>query len=355
MRRHYLFALIACCFANISFAESCRVAFDLGSSGIRAGASNSSTVTRTDIDYLGALWHENGLERITQPTIEALKNLPRKAEFDETCERVAGGFSAWRLALEQNPTALTQTLAYIREKSGVPILVIPQNQEGFYGYHGAKQLLGERLKTSHVLDLGGGSLQIAGEHQTFILSLGQKVWHRQLCQHLRHTDEKHCALLPLTETDLEKARAFLAEKLHNIPTALPEQISLTAVSRPVSRGIVPILQRLLGDNATPTISRTSISTAIKHLADNLSEQPPTPLDTKNHLMYAVSDLLLLEGLMSATHLETLHVAEIDLTNLPGLLSDDRAFKWGQHYSCYLNLLTQNGESAYFNDTKNCPP
>ena len=44
------------------------------------------------------------------------------------------------------------TNARIHAASAVAVLVIPQLQEGAYGYTGARQLLGDRLTTSHVLD-----------------------------------------------------------------------------------------------------------------------------------------------------------------------------------------------------------
>ncbi len=190
-----LFALLA---VSASADESCRIAFDMGSSGVRAGASGSDTTIRTEIDYLGPLWAGRGLEETVAPTIAALRELPEKGSFSPGCKRVGGGFSAWRLALQQNGEQLATTLAGIRAASGTAVLVIPQVQEGAYGYFGARQLLGERLGTTHVLDIGGGSLQVAGEKTSYGEALGQKIWHRHLCQEIRNSESSPCTLQPMT-------------------------------------------------------------------------------------------------------------------------------------------------------------
>jgi hypothetical protein len=64
-------------------------------------------------------------------------------------------------------------------------------------------------------------------------------------------------------------------------------------------------------------------------------------------------MLLVEGLLQATGGEDLEVSEIDLTNLPGLLADDRAFAWRGHYDCYLQRLRQLGLAAYASDPESC--
>ena len=69
--------------------------------------------------------------------------------------------------------------------------------------------------------------------------------------------------------------------------------------------------------------------------------------------YLLSDMLLVEGVLQATGSDFLAVAEIDLTNLPGLLLDERAFAWGQRYDCYLERLQSMGLDAYDSDPATC--
>lgn len=336
--------------------EGCRIAYDMGSSGIRAGAANNAATAQTDIDFLAPLWAGRGLAETLPATLQALQELPQRAQLATGCQRVGGGFSAWRLALQQDPEALTQQLAQIAANSGVSVLVIPQTIEGRYGYRGAQQLLGKRLSTSHILDIGGGSLQIAGEHSSFGLTLGQKAWHRQLCQFLDRNEQAPCALGPLNERELTRARALLAVRLYAIPSALPKGISLTAISRPVTRGVAPAVEKLLGKPLGPQgPSRTQITASIERLAQLSPSEAATQLGTQpKYLAYLLSDLLLVEGILRSTGAQALKTAELDLTNLPGLLADEQAYRWSAHYPCYLARLRSQGLSAYASDPASCP-
>jgi hypothetical protein len=198
----------------------CLVAYDLGSSGIRAGASNSGNTVRVELDALRLLAGRHPVEDAVAPTAAALGELRSKGGFDPACRQLGGGFSAWRLALERNAATLAAALARIHAASGVPIVVIPQAQEGAYGYLGAQRILGDRLLTTHVLDIGGGSLQVAGKDSSFGDTLGQKLWQAELCRALGRSGLPRCALQPLGRDELAAARALLAERLQGIRTAL---------------------------------------------------------------------------------------------------------------------------------------
>ncbi|MBS1228283.1 MAG: hypothetical protein H6R17_1560 [Proteobacteria bacterium] len=341
--------------ALASAAEPCRVAFDIGSSGIRAGASNSALTTRVDIDYLAPLAAGRGLEATLPTTIAALRDLPQQGGFSAECVRVGAGFSAWRLALQQDAEKLATQLAEIEAASGVAVLVAPQQAEGAYGHFAAQQQLGERLRTSHVLDIGGGSLQLAGERHSFGAPLGQKIWHRELCQAIRQTTSPTCALQPISGDELAAARALLAERLHGVSAALPESVAMTAISRPVTQGVWPAVERLLGkaeDNKL--LERTALTAAIEQIADLTLAQTTTRLGiSEKYAAYLLSDMLLVEGLMRATGDQDLHIADVDLTNIPGLLADDRAFDWARHYGCYLDRLRRLGLTAYASDPASC--
>lgn len=347
------FAFLA---ASAHAEEGCRVAFDMGSSGIRAGASNSSVTASANIDYLGPQWAGRGLEETLAPTIASLRDMPEKAGFGAACESVGGGFSAWRLALQSGGKDLAAMLERIRSATGVTVLVIPQAQEGAYGYLGARQLLGTALETSHVLDIGGGSLQIAGAQSSFGEMLGQKVWHRHLCQEIRNAESAPCSLQPMTSDELAIARALLVEKLKDLGAALPGPISMTAISRPVSRGVLPALLKLSGEtDGRKRFSRLELTIAIERLARlSMAETAAHLGGSTGHMAWLLSDMLLVEGLLLATGGETLAVAEIDLTNVPGLLVDDRAYVWRQHYGCYLDRLRGQGIDAYASDPATCP-
>jgi hypothetical protein len=337
-------------------AEDCRIAFDMGSSGIRAGSNGQKATPRTNIDFLTPLWAGRGLSETLEPAIAALNDLPRAGSFNPNCPRLGGGFSAWRLAAEQDVASLIPALRRIKAQSDAVVLVIPQQQEGAYGYFAAQQVLGSRLQTTHILDIGGGSLQIAGANSAFGDALGQKIWQRLLCQQVMGAAAQACGLQPLSAEQLLAARALAKEKLRAIPAALPAGSSLTAISRPVSRGVLPAVPRLLGRPATEQrVVLADLTEAIDRLhqlempaaAELLGAEP-------KYLSYLLSDMLLVEGILQATGNTTMAVAEADLTNLPGLLADERAFGWVGQYDCYLSRLQASGAAAYYSDPGSCP-
>lgn len=335
--------------------DSCRAVFDMGSSGIRAGATSGGAIARSEFDYLGEWWSSRSLRAVVAPTIAALRALPLKAGIPIDCQRVGGGFSAWRLAAQGNVAELAEILEHIHSATGVAVLVIPQQQEGAYGYFGSRQVLGRRLTTSHVLDIGGGSLQISGDKTSYVDVLGQKVWRRELCQALRNTDSASCSLQPMTGKELAAARSLLVERLKPVAGTLPGPVTLTAISRPVSRGVLPALRQLAAEGVDQHgFSLAAITWAIDRVA------PLTIGDTasvsgigQNYAAYLISDMLLAEGVLQATAGGYLRVAEVDLTNIPGLLADERAFSWGGRYACYLERLRSLGVHAYASDPASC--
>lgn len=342
--------------AGLAQAEApCRVAYDIGSSGIRAGASNSAMTTRAGIDYLGALREHGSLDASVEPTIAALTEPFRKGLFGAGCARVGGGFSAWRLALQQDVGALIPELVQIRQATGVAVIVVPQQVEGRYGYAGARAQLGSRLSTSHVLDIGGGSVQIAGERSSFGDAIGQKLWHQQVCRALGKADGPPCSLSPMRDEELAKARGLLAARLGGVGAALGGPVTLTAISRPVTHGVAPAVARLAARPATAgTLTLADLSGAIAELSRMTLDDTATRLGiAPAYAVYLLSDMLLVEGLMQAAGATELRVAEVDLTNIPGLLADDRAYRWGQDYGCYLARLSRDGLAAYNSDPGNC--
>lgn len=337
-------------------SDSCRVVFDLGSSGIRAGASATQVIVRADYDYLGVWWAKQSLIEVVDSTVAALNDLPLKAGFPAGCRKVGGGFSVWRMAGHANVGELADILENVHSKTGVAILLIPQQHEGAYGYFGSRQVLGSRLTTTHVLDIGGGSLQISGEQTAYGDALGQKIWHQELCRLIRNTDTTPCALQPMTGKEVAIARSLLTERLKPVQEIIPGKVTLTAISRPVSRNVLPAMKQLFRESVDAEgFSRSAITQAIERLAPvTLSEAALQSGIEQTYAAYLISDMLLVEGVLQATRGNYLHVAEINLTNIPGLLNDDRAFNWELRYGCYLKRLRTIGLPAYDSEPASCP-
>ena len=206
---------------------------------------------------------------------------------------------------DRDKERLLTILAQIREATGVAVLVIPQTVEGAYGYFGARQLLGKGLTTSHVLDIGGGSLQISGADTSLGEMLGQKVWYRHLCRAIRGSESAPCHLQPMSDEEVAIARRLADEKLARVSHALPAPVTMTAVSRPVSRGVFPALTRLAagGSISASAIDRDgfqfrALSKAIQRIAPLSSETSTALVDSSPVFgVYLLSDMLLVEGLL----------------------------------------------------------
>ena len=306
-----------------------------------------------DMDLLTPLMQGQRLEPLLPAVESALRELPQQAKLPSTCRQLGGGFSAWRLAWRQDGVQLAMQLATLREQTGVAVLIIPASVEGRYGHDSAQQALGSRLQTSHILDVGGGSMQVAGHDRSFGIELGQKTWSYQLCQALSRGAGTACQLLPLQASELQQARDLVDQKLQALPAEVGRG-TLTAISRPVTRGIRSAL-RGMGMAQGDAISLPELSLAIDRLStrslDELVQLTQLPV---NFASYLVSDMLLVEGVLRAMGLTSLALAETSINNLPALLRDERAFEWAQRHTCYVQRLRELGPSAYFSDPAGCP-
>jgi exopolyphosphatase/pppGpp-phosphohydrolase len=234
----------------------------------------------------------------------------------------------------------------------VAVLVIPAAVEGRYGHDSAKQALGQRLQTSHILDIGGGSMQVAGHERSFGIELGQKSWAHLLCQTLGRGSGAACQLLPLQTLELQQARDLASQRLQALPAEVGPG-TLTAISRPVTRGIRSAL-RSLGVAQGESISAQELGTAIDRLSTMaLAEVVQLTGLTVNFAPFLVSDMLLVEAVMRAMNLSSLALAETAINNLPALLRDERAFAWSQRHPCYVQRLRELGPAAYFSDPAGC--
>ncbi|WP_290866983.1 hypothetical protein [Aquabacterium sp.] len=357
----------------------CRLAIDLGSSGLRAGqgridATQPPILHRVDLDALALVNGPDGVRGLGQKVGNLLKDLLGDQRGDQVLadahkpcrERVAVGFSAWRLAQQKDPIGLRDALKALHERTGLTVLIVPAEQEGRYGHTAAAATLGARLRTPYVLDVGGGSLQVNGAAGSFGVPLGQKAWQQLACAALGRphpvpttpttASPTGCALQPLTPTERERLRALAASRLQGLSDQLPPPRAMTAFTRPVTLGVAPAVQRLLGLPDAGVLSLADLARVIDtwsgqdsaHLAD-AAGLPPA------HAAYLLSDMLLLEAVTRAAGLAQIDVAAADVSNVPAILQDDRAYAWARHPICYLRRLPTQGEAAYLGDPASCPP
>lgn len=351
----------------------CRIGFDVGSSGIRVGAADSAAQARTSIDYLADVWADNRIDTSVAPTIAAFSTLPAEAGLPGGCDAVAGGYSAWRLAMERgNPAEVAETLRLLRARTGVALYVIPQDVEGTYGFYAARQALGDRLRDSYILDVGGGSMQIASIHTGWGAALGQKAWRKMYCHDGKGSAAAACAVNPVGPGAIPLARQLLARNVASARAALGHLQEATAVSAPLVNTMHPVIRYLAarGLIAADGITGSSfdivaLGAAIRVLSDkddaallryldNCPQVDGRAICAPSFLPTLVSDMLMVHTFMEGLGIRRLELAEANITNVPGLLADTRAWAWRDRYDCYLSRLVQQGDRAFKSDPATCP-
>ncbi|MBF0310298.1 MAG: hypothetical protein HQL56_12300 [Magnetococcales bacterium] len=368
-----LFSLVFFCPGFLPAEEGvpCRIGFDVGSSGIRVGFLEGPQTAKVSIDYLTDVWADDRIDVTVPATVEAFRRLPREAYLPTGCQAVAGGFSAWRLAAGQGDRrSLAATMAGIHRQSGVFLFVIPQEVEGHYGFVAAREAARGKLTTPFILDIGGGSLQIAGEARSWGVALGQKAWHKRLCARLKGSTEANCSLDPVGAGAMAKSREILSAELQSARESLGGGFALTAISAPVVKGMHPVLLYLArqgvlrGGVDAGGFERRALEEAIRRLEGEDSAsllrmleacrgEAVAPVCSTMGVGSLLSDMLLVQALLEALRIERVEVMAIEVNNVAGLLRDGRLAAWTKHYGCYLQRLQRDGVEAYASDPGGC--
>jgi len=351
----------------------CRIGFDVGSSGVRVGWATNASQARTSIDYLADVWTDNRIDTTVDATIDAFTTLPREAGMPSDCAAVAGGYSAWRLAVERGSAAeVAATLKKIHAQSNVALFVIPQDVEGTYGYFAAQRSLGDKLRTPFILDIGGGSMQIASIEGGWGAALGQKAWRKLYCRDAKGDDNAACAVNPVGTDAIRTTRKLLARDVATAKAALGSLDRVTAVSAPLVKAVHPVIRYLAehkrvigGKEDSNGFDMTALSDSIQVLADKDDAALVRYLDgcpdfggnaicAPRFVATLVTDMLIVHAFMEGLGIRRLDLAEADLTNVPGLLADTRALAWSRNYGCYLTRLARQGTRAFKSDPATCP-
>ena len=75
---------------------------------------------------------------------------------------------------------------------------------------------------------------------------------------------------------------------------------------------------------------------------------------KGFTRFLLSDMLITEALMRAVGVQQLRLVDVELTNVPGLLSDALLWQWQGRYGCYLDRLAIQGQQALETNPESCP-
>lgn len=364
--RQALAAILVALPATLWAAEPCRIGVDLGSSGFRLEREGRAGTVRGDLATLKDVWANGTVSATLGETVQALNAARRSLDVPAGCPGLGGGYSAWRLAVQKGGgEALAAVLRDLRDRTGIAVLVIPPDREGVHAFHSARLALGERLRTGAILDMGGGSLQVATSTGGRGVPLGQKSWLRLFCQQVRGAESGDCAANPVGAAGEAAARALLAQSLAELAG---DDGPLTAISSPITRGIHPVLRHLAatrpgfkGIADSSGFDRAALESGIALLRDADEAGLRARLEgcqtgcTPRFAASLVTDMLLVRGVMDMVQAGRVEVMEADINNAAGLLADPRARAWAERHSCYLARLAAQGVEAFGGDPAGCPP
>ncbi|MBF0418413.1 MAG: hypothetical protein HQL86_09225, partial [Magnetococcales bacterium] len=320
--------LLALLLPSSTRADGCGIGFDVGSSGIRVGPAHHPEKAKVAIDYLGDVWPDHEINTTVDETIKAFRELPGKAGTPEGCQPVAGGYSAWRLALQAgDPAHMAATLEKIHAQTGVPLFIIPQDVEGTHAHRAAQQSLGNRLTTPFILDLGGGSLQIAGPQSGWGTDLGQKAWRKLYCEQVKKNKDPSCSPNPVGDKALDETLRLLQPRFDEAVKAVGTELNITAISAPVVKTIHPVLKYLADERqAIPSggvdeqgFDRATLldaiallqemdDTGLNRLLNDPLTHPGQPVCDSKYLITLVTDMLLVQAIMENLEIQRMEVA-----------------------------------------------
>lgn len=361
-----LVLLLASCASGGQVNEQdrpCVVAFDMGSSGVRAGENLSDKQAEQRFDYFTLFANTGSLNASEAQLTDSFKNLPVRAKLNSSCKRIGGGFSVWRMAQSGEPDQLNAMLQRLYENTGVAVFVIPQHREGHYAFQAAKAKLGDLLDSSHILDIGGGSFQVAGADTGFGLQLGQKSIYQVLCKRLRairnSLEGNECQLEVLSIFERDTLRQYMQQYLqaHLVSSNCKKSQcpqSLTAISKPVTKGVYPLLTKLEVSEATGVISFKDLNLAVNTVSTMKLSDLSLRLGTHSEFnKYLISDLIFLEALSRWLNLEKFKVAEVDVNNVYGLTRDPVLLSLSDQFPCYLSGISRYPTKSLEELDKNC--
>ena len=272
-----------------------------------------------------------------------MRDLPTQVGFLPACERIGGGFLGLADGARARPEALADLLARIRMASGAGAGPAP-GREGPGAYLGARQILGARCTPAMCSISAAVACRLPVPTKRLRRPARAKSSGIACCVPDPQMTTRPVPLQPLGEDELTAARQRIAEKLHDLAMTLPASLTLTAISRPVSRGVLPAVRRLAPGGADATgFDRSALTVAIRALADKPLAQAATMVGARRNTPPTCFPTCCSSRGSWRRRISRLQVAEAALNNLRGLFSPMIGYSPGAAtHDCYLGRLRTLG-------------
>ncbi len=207
----------------------------------------------------------------------------------------------------------------VAEKTGIPLKVISQKDEGAIAFYSAISVSGSDPENLLIWDIGTGSFQIIAdrpgetEHElvVYMQSMGSVPFKNYIIQHIQGKDP---ALVqspnPMTEQDWKDADALARKMGRDALPYIKEKVKIV-------EGIVVGIGRLFGNSVKPIgrdgkITREDLRAFIRESLNKTDDELGDPFANVN-----VSNAILVLGVMKALHIHEIDIVET--TSTKGLI------------------------------------
>jgi len=251
---------------------------------------------------------------IQAEAIRVIALLKKRAEVYQPAAYSGVATEAFRIA--KNGQELVDA---IREKVGVSLQIISQEDEALVGFSAAVSTKGISAQNALVWDIGGGSLQIVtqvGEsYEIYKANLGKVPMKNFIISELQRKDiEQTYSPNPINAEHSLQAIQFVQEKTGQIPAEILAKLADPNVVV-LGIGAQPKSLRNLSRGYTSNDAFSQIQKGL-----NLPDQDILKVFSEDTVpAYVLSDLILVYGIMTAAGIENVHFVETISGNSTGVL------------------------------------
>lgn len=329
--RFYLFAFALCFVLSIGCAPQARqicveqrTAFDIGSATLKMKTAKVDKCHQAPLEIIQQKdvkvpFAENTRNQrlsreIQNKGIEQLKVLKKEAQ-----SLGAQNFAGVATAAFRQADNTTQFLEEIKEKTGINVRLVSQDEEAILGYQAAMANARSRAGNIVVWDIGGNSMQmiLKGRDQNYRVYRGHMAsisFKNQIIEKVHHEDaHKHTSPNPIGRQNLTAALEIAMTAAADVPDEIKSSIRQADTTIIGIGGVHNQSIRKQAGNK-PAYRREDLSNALQDKLDLT--------DTRIGGHYAetdVSNLILVLGFMKKLDIEEVHLTDVNLTD--GILID----------------------------------
>jgi exopolyphosphatase/guanosine-5'-triphosphate,3'-diphosphate pyrophosphatase len=318
-----IFLITGC--ASLS-QKSCieqRAAFDIGSATMKMKIASVDRCSQRLIRVIAQKeikvpfaenTHHRLLNRdIRDKGVEQLSVLKKEALAHDVRYFAGVATAAFRQA-DNTP----QFLAEVREKTGIHIRTISQDEEAILGYEAATAQTTGALGNIVVWDIGGNSMQIVAKstdlhYRIYRGHLASISFKKQLLEKIHHETDWHRSPNPIGSRNLNAALAMATKAASDVPAELRSYIDQTGA---IVIGIGGVHNQSIRNQIgkVTAYSREDLQNALKEKLDWDDAQIGGPYADTD-----VSNLILVLGFMQKLDIKEVRLMDVNLTD--GILID----------------------------------